>query len=242
MPCPRRGPTAPSNAFSVLKQGHAVTSGRRDRSSPLLSALCNHPRHCSTTLDTVVTSRRRWDARGQDVANSDHCAAYGPPSIAPSNQPTTAASQPTATPPPSKPLLYEHRTHHDASTGAGFARTRQDDRQLHNTARHTSTRRETVRHACKLLSPWPIKGGAVPQPRDTGRRIANTHTLSAFSTILALASINTSGTWGPGLFSRLACSHPSTSTTVQAIQYPEHTTAGRTAPAGTRINQVSLVA
>jgi hypothetical protein len=31
-------------------------------------------------------------------------------------------SQPTATPPPSKPLLYEHRTRHDASTGAGFTR------------------------------------------------------------------------------------------------------------------------
>jgi hypothetical protein len=59
---------------------------------------------------------------------------------------------------------------------------------------------------------------------------------------LALASINTSGTWGPTLLSRLACSRPSTSTTVQAIQCPEHTTAGRTAPAGTRINQVSLVA
>jgi hypothetical protein len=42
---------------------------------------------------------------------------------------------------------------------------RQDSRQLHGTARHTSTRREIVRHACKLLPPWPIKGGAVPQPR-----------------------------------------------------------------------------
>jgi hypothetical protein len=120
---------------------------------------------------------------------------------------------------------------------------RQDGRQLHNTARHTSTRREAMRHACKLLSPWPIKGGAVPQPRgDTGQQIAIIDTLSTFPTILALASINTSGTWGPGLLSRLACSHPSTSTTVQAIQYPEHTTAGRTAPTGTRINQVSLVA
>jgi hypothetical protein len=59
---------------------------------------------------------------------------------------------------------------------------------------------------------------------------------------LALASINTSGTWRPRLLSRLACSHPSTSTTVQAIQSPEHTTTGHTAPAGTRINQVSLVA
>jgi hypothetical protein len=59
---------------------------------------------------------------------------------------------------------------------------------------------------------------------------------------LALASINTSRTWRPRLLSRLACSHPSTSTTMQAIQCPKHTTAGRTAPGGTRINQVSLIA
>jgi hypothetical protein len=42
---------------------------------------------------------------------------------------------------------------------------RQDGRQLRSTVRHTSTRREIVRHACKLLPPWPIKGGAAPQPR-----------------------------------------------------------------------------
>jgi hypothetical protein len=59
---------------------------------------------------------------------------------------------------------------------------------------------------------------------------------------LALALINTSGTWRPGLLSHLTSSHPSTSTIVQAIQCPEHTTAVRTAPAGTRINPVSLVA
>jgi hypothetical protein len=52
------GPAAPSNVFSVLTQGHAATSGRRDRSSPSLSALCDHPRHCCTTLDTMATSRR----------------------------------------------------------------------------------------------------------------------------------------------------------------------------------------
>jgi hypothetical protein len=130
----------------------------------------------------------------------------------------------------------------DAPRRLNRSRIRQDGRQLRSTARHTSTRREIVRHACKLLPPWPIKGGAAPSRGETGRQIAIIHTLSAFSTILALASINTSGTWGPGLLSRLACSHPSTSTTVQAIQCPEHTTARRTAPAGTRINHVSLVA
>jgi hypothetical protein len=62
------GLTAPSNVFSVLTQGHAVMSGRWDQSSPSLSTLCDHPRHWCTTPDTVATSRRCWDARGQDVA------------------------------------------------------------------------------------------------------------------------------------------------------------------------------
>jgi hypothetical protein len=63
-----------------------------------------------------------------------------------------------------------------------------------------------VRHTCELLSPWPIKGRAIPRPWGTRRRVAITRTLSAFTTILAPASINTSGTWRPGLLSRHACS------------------------------------
>jgi hypothetical protein len=119
----------------------------------------------------------------------------------------------------------------------------QDGRQLRGTVRHIATHIETVWHACKLFPPSAYKRrGSAPAAGDTGRQIATTHTLSAFSTILALASINTSGTWGPRLLSRLTCSHPSTSTTVQAIQCPKHTTAGRMAPAGTRTSQVSLVA
>jgi hypothetical protein len=59
-----------------------------------------------------------------------------------------------------------------------------------------------VRHTCKLLSPWPIKGRAIPQPRGRRRgRIENARMLSAFTTILALASNNTSWTWRPGLLS-----------------------------------------
>jgi hypothetical protein len=81
-------------------------------SQPLLL----HAGHCG---DIPALLRRAGIRHRHD----DHCAAYGPPSTAPSNQPTTAAIQPTATPSPSKPRLYEHRTHHDASTEAGFART-----------------------------------------------------------------------------------------------------------------------
>jgi hypothetical protein len=56
--------------FYVLMQDHAVTSGRRDRSSPSLSALCSHPRHYRTTPDAVATSRRCWDVRGKDFART----------------------------------------------------------------------------------------------------------------------------------------------------------------------------
>jgi hypothetical protein len=117
------GPVAPSNIFCVLLQDHTVTSGRRDRSSLSLLALCGHPRHCRTTPDAVATSQCCWDVRGQDIATTATVPRTSFPSMAPSNWPTTAASQPTATPPPSKLLLCGHRTHHDASTGAGFART-----------------------------------------------------------------------------------------------------------------------
>jgi hypothetical protein len=72
------GPAAPSNIFYVLMQGHAVTSGRRDRSSPSLSTLCGHPRYCRTTPGTVATSRRCWDTRGQDTTTTTTVPRTGP--------------------------------------------------------------------------------------------------------------------------------------------------------------------
>jgi hypothetical protein len=206
-------PAAPSNIFYVLVQGHAVTSGRRDRSSPSLSALCGHPRHCRTTPDTVAISQRCWDVRGQDIATTatvprtDPCQRHprtDPPRRQSTNRYTAALE--------AAPVRAQ-----DAPRRLNRSRIRQDGRQLRSTVRHTFTRREIVRHACKLLPPWPIKEGAPPSRGETGRWTAIAHTLSAFSTILALASINTYGTWRPRLLSRLACSHPSTSTTVQAI-------------------------
>jgi hypothetical protein len=85
---------------------------------------------------------------------------------------------------------------------------RQDGRQHHGTVRRTAARIEIVRHACKLLPPWPIKGGTAPRPRGHGTTDSDhLHALRLLA-ILALASINTSGTWRPRLLSRLACSHP----------------------------------
>jgi hypothetical protein len=155
------GPVAPSNVFSVRTQGHAVTSGWRDRSSPSLSTLCDHPRHCCTTLDTVATSRRCWDARGQDVANNDHVRAPVNGTLESAHYGGQSTNRYTAT------LEAAPVRAQDAPRRLNRSGIRQDSRQLHSTARHTSTHREAVRHACKLLSRWPIKGGAVPQPRGT---------------------------------------------------------------------------
>jgi hypothetical protein len=50
--------------------------------------------------------------------------------------------------------------------------------------------------------------------------MAHTCMLSAFTTILALASVSISGTWRTSLLSRLACSTPLLSTMVQRNTVP----------------------
>jgi hypothetical protein len=113
------------------------------------------------------------------------------------------AEQGTSTPPPSKPLLDAHGTRHDTLPEVRFAKTTVYSVALYAMPSHVA---RTVRHAYKLLPPCPIKGEAVPQPQGTGRRTTITCTLSAFTTILALALISTSGTWRHDLLSHLACS------------------------------------
>jgi hypothetical protein len=112
------GPMAPSNIFYVLIQGHAVTSGRRDRSSPSLSTLCGHPRHCRTMPDIVATSQRCWDVRGQDIATTDTVPRTAPPSMAPSNRPPRR--------PVNQPLHRHPRSR--SCTGTGRTTTPQQER------------------------------------------------------------------------------------------------------------------
>jgi hypothetical protein len=89
------GPAAPSNVFSV----------------PSLSALCDHPRHCCTTLDTVATSRRCWGARGQDIATTATVPRTGPhqrhPRISPLRRPV---NQPLHRRPRSRSCTNKGRT------------------------------------------------------------------------------------------------------------------------------------
>jgi hypothetical protein len=190
--------------FSITTQDCTVTSGWRERSSPSLSALCGHPCHCSATAGTATTSPTLLERTGTGRRHARHCTSYGPPSTAPSSR-STGGGRTTnlyTTALEAVPVRAQ-----DTPQRPDRSEIRQDGRQLRGTARHASTCRRIVRHTCKLLSPWPIKGGVVPQPQGA-RRIAITRTLSAFTAILALASINTSGTWRPGLLSHHACSPP----------------------------------
>jgi hypothetical protein len=154
-------------------------------------SLHHHPRRCGSV-------------RRQDTAMPATMPRTAPRQRHPRVVTRTALEQATSTPPPSKPLLDAHRTRHDAPPEARFARTTVYSMALYAMPPHIA---RIVWHACKLAPPWPIKGGAVPQPQG-GRRTAHTCTLSVFTTILALASISTSGTWRTSPLSRLACSPP----------------------------------
>jgi hypothetical protein len=141
-----------------------VTSGRQERSSPSLSALCGHPRHCSATLGTATTSPTLSKRTGTGRRHASHCTSYGPQLTAPSSQPTGGgrAANLYATTLEVTPVWAQ-----DSPRRPNRSEIRQDGRQLCGTARHAFTRRRIVRHACKLFSPWPINGGAVPQPQGT---------------------------------------------------------------------------
>jgi hypothetical protein len=126
------------------------------RPSPLLP---HHAGHCGNIPAMLGRTGTRHRHNG-------HCATYGPPSTAPSNRPPPhggrSTNRYTAT------LEAAPVRAQDAPRRLNRSGIRQDGRQLRGTVRHASTRREIVRHACKMLPPWPIKGGAAPQLRGHG--------------------------------------------------------------------------
>jgi hypothetical protein len=109
-----------------------------------------HPRRCGSM-------RRRDTATPATVPCTTSCQRH------PRVLTRAVAEQETATPPPSKPLLGAHRTCHDAPPEVRFAKTTVYSVALYAMPSHVA---RTVRHACKLLPPWPMKGEAVPQPQE----------------------------------------------------------------------------
>jgi hypothetical protein len=139
-----------ANAFSMTTQDCTVTSGQRERSSPSLSALCGHHRHCSATPGTATTSPTLLERTGTGCRHACHCTSYGPPSTAPSSRPTGGGRTTSlyTTTLEAAPVRAQ-----DSPRRPNRSEIRQDGRQLSGTARHAFTRRKTVWHACKLLSP-----------------------------------------------------------------------------------------
>jgi hypothetical protein len=178
------GPAGPVTSIAIGPVRPSPSSRRPSR------ALHHHPQHCGGT--------GRQDAA---TTAAVHPAASRQPH--PRANVRTTTKRPTPTPPPSKPLLDGYRARHDAPPDTRFARTAVYSVELYAMPLHVD---KTVWYTCKLPPPWPIKGRAVPQPR--GRWTAHTCTLSAFTTILALASISTSGTWRTDLLFLIACSTP----------------------------------
>jgi hypothetical protein len=225
-------------------------SGRRDRSSPSLSALRGHPRRCQPCAAIPVAAAPRralWRHPGAVGACGDKTSPQQPlchvwasrqrhPRIGPPRRPVNQ-------------LLHRSpRSRSCTSTGRPTTPQRERDSPGRPSApQHCSPYRYMYRNSAARMLTTPslaYKRRGSPPAAGGGQGTtdsSHSHALRLPHNIGTRLN-QTSGTCRPHLLSRFACSHPSTSTTVQAIQCPEHTAAGRTAPAGTRINQVSLVA
>jgi hypothetical protein len=154
--------------------------------------------------------------------------------------------------PPRQPVnqLLRHSPRSRSCTSTGRTTTPQWERDSPgrpSAPQHCSPYRYTCRNSAARMLTAPFfaykRRGRPPAAGDGHGTTDSSHPYALSLPHDIGTHLNqTSGTWRPRLLSRLACSHPSTGTTVQAIQCPKHTAAGHTAPAGTRINQVSLVA
>jgi hypothetical protein len=156
------GPAAPSSPLVVTPQGQIVTSGRRERHPrrcqpcAAIPAPAAPPAHCynySSAIEHAGTGRR----------HACYCTSYGSSSTAPSSPPGDAPVNHHASTLEVAPVQTQ-----DTPRRRDWSNIRQDSRQLHGTVRHTTTRSEIVRHACKSPSPWPIKGRRSPRRRGHG--------------------------------------------------------------------------
>jgi hypothetical protein len=100
--------------------------------SPSLSTLCGHPRPCCATphtAPTLLSTRGRDAATPATVPRTDHGQRL------PRARSQAETGRSTTTPLPSKPL-FEHKTRHDAATGARFVRTAVNSTALHAISPH----------------------------------------------------------------------------------------------------------
>jgi hypothetical protein len=158
----------------MTTQDYAVTSSQRERSSLSLLTLCGHPRHSSATPGTATTFLTLLERTRTGRRHANHCTSYRSPLTAPSNRPVGGGRTASlyATTLEVAPVRAQDTPRHP-----NRSKILQDGRQLCGTTCHASTRRRIVWHTCKLLSPWPIKGRAIPQPQGRTTDSDHTHAL-----------------------------------------------------------------
>jgi hypothetical protein len=150
---PRRGAGGTLECFSRDYTGRGRDVGPVGAAIPVAVSpvrpsppLQRHAGYCDDIPDAV-------GAHGDGTSPCLPCASYGPPLTAPSNRPAgggrTANLYATT-------LEVDPVRAQDAPRRPNRSGIPQDSCQLRDTARHASTCRRIVRHACKLLPPWPI--------------------------------------------------------------------------------------
>jgi hypothetical protein len=153
---PKRRRTATPCPF----KDNAVTSGRRDRSPPSPSALCDHPRRSRRHPDHCIAIPDAVEACGDGTPPRQ---LLYPRTASRQRHPRVltraAAEQETSTPPPSKPFPNAYRTRHDASPEERFTRTAVYSTTLYTMPLHVG---EIVWHACKLSPPLSYKRRGCP--------------------------------------------------------------------------------
>jgi hypothetical protein len=190
-----------------------------------------HPRPCSTTLGTATTTPALLSARGRDAATPATVPCTDRRQQLPRARLRTP--RPMTTHSPSKPPLFKYGTRHDDKTGARAARTAANSPALHTIPPH-------VAKQCGMPVNHPLLGlqkeGDPPRCGDIahGHRKNNTSRTHSFSHDIGTRSLRLGlGGHTSSLASLVAA--PLQAPRCKAIQCLEHTTAGRTDPAGTRI-------
>jgi hypothetical protein len=156
-PHPRKRTAEPS-------KGRRTTTPRPYGTTPWCQASgSGHLRHhqpCATIPAIATPSRplhhhprRCGSVRRQDTATTTTVPRTTSHQRHPRVLTWAALERATSTPPPSKPHLDAHRTRHDAPLEARFARTAVYSMALYAMPPYIA---RTVRHACKLLPPWPL--------------------------------------------------------------------------------------